>query len=296
MPDNKSSDENYEDEFLDDTAELEIAHPSPNAEIYARTSSFSFPPLPFLFAGLLVLAIGFVGVFFYGYQIGLKQGHRNLPPLILADPSPIKKPPAQVPGGVPAKPENLNIYDVAHGTGNSGDTAQTSPAPEKTENTPNKSPVNKSDGKNADGSVESLLDPPQTDPQKADPLQKNAIAVSPPRPDLNREPTASPSVKVPPTKAPPPKAPIIIANTTPYMVQLSAARSRALARGSYSRLQSKHSALLARRDPLILRVDLGNKGIFYRVNVPGFANKQAAAQFCAALKKREQDCFVRQQP
>ncbi|MGI9439535.1 MAG: SPOR domain-containing protein [Parvibaculales bacterium] len=286
MPDNKSSDENYEDEFLDDTAELEIAHPSPNAEIYARTSSFSFPPLPFLFAGLLVLAIGFVAVFFYGYQIGLEQGHRNLPPLILADPSPIKKPPAQVLGGVPAKPENLNIYDVAHGTGNSGDTAETSPTPEKTANTPNISTADKSDGKNADGSVESLLAPPQTDL-----LQKNAIAVSPPRPDLNREPTASPSVKVPP-----PKAPIIIANTTPYMVQLSAARSRALARGSYSRLQSKHSALLARRDPLILRVDLGNKGIFYRVNVPGFANKSAAAQFCAALKKREQDCFVRQQP
>ena len=81
-----------------------------------------------------------------------------------------------------------------------------------------------------------------------------------------------------------------------YMVQLAASRSRALARGVYARLQSEYDDLLGRRDPFILRVDLGDRGIFYRVNVAGFASKEAADNFCADLKKRGQDCLVRRQP
>ena len=80
------------------------------------------------------------------------------------------------------------------------------------------------------------------------------------------------------------------------MVQLAASRSRALARGVYARLQTEYDDLLGRRDPFILRVDLGDRGIFYRVNVAGFATKAAADGFCADLKKRGQDCLVRRQP
>jgi hypothetical protein len=80
------------------------------------------------------------------------------------------------------------------------------------------------------------------------------------------------------------------------MVQLAASRSRALARGVYARLQTEYDDLLGRRDPFILRVDLGNRGIFYRVNVAGFASKAAADSFCVDLKKRGQDCLVRSQP
>ena len=80
------------------------------------------------------------------------------------------------------------------------------------------------------------------------------------------------------------------------MVQLAASRSRALARGVYSNLQGNYSDLLGQRNPLILRVDLGDKGIFYRVNVPGFESRSAASAFCTNLKSRGQDCLVRKQP
>jgi hypothetical protein len=69
-----------------------------------------------------------------------------------------------------------------------------------------------------------------------------------------------------------------------------------LARGVYSGLQNNYSDLLGQRSPLILRVDLGDKGIFYRVNVPGFESRNAASSFCANLKSRGQDCLVRKQP
>ena len=70
------------------------------------------------------------------------------------------------------------------------------------------------------------------------------------------------------------------------MVQLAASRSRALARGVYSELQGNYNDLLGQRNPLILRVDLGDKGIFYRVNVPGFESRNAASAFCQSEKSR----------
>ena len=36
----------YDSDFLNEDVDLEIAHPSPNAEIYTRTSSSRLPPLP----------------------------------------------------------------------------------------------------------------------------------------------------------------------------------------------------------------------------------------------------------
>jgi len=305
--------------FLDSDVELEIAHPSPNAEIYARTSSFSFPPLPVIAGGLVALAVGTVGVFYYGYQRGIEEGQRSLPPVVLADPSPIKKAPEEVPGGIAKAPEDLNIYDVARGQA----------APRQAPATP-ASPRVASPADNADGSIESLISRSEniaTDPtpERIQRLQQSGIEVSPPRPDLNREPSApvaapaptpapAPQAQPAPTpapapatiaQAPKPAAPAPAAPVAPlvaqtggdtYMVQLAASRSRALARGVFANLQTSYEDLLGRRDPLILRVDLGAKGIFYRVNVPGFAGRVAASQFCNTLKKRGQDCLVRKQP
>ena len=79
------------------------------------------------------------------------------------------------------------------------------------------------------------------------------------------------------------------------MVQLAASRSRALARGVYSRLQGNYSDLLGRRNPLILRVDLGDKGIFYRVNA-GLCQSQQRRCVLRQSEKTGQDCLVRKQP
>ena len=265
---------NYTGEFLDDDVGLKIAHPSPNAEIYMRPRGSFFPSLSFMFVCLLIMAAVGAGAYFYGYQRGVEIGQSNLPPLILAEQEPIKKSPAQVPGGVPPKPEDLNIYEVARGQTESGQGGN---------------PRNNNAANKADGSIESLIES-----NKLSQLEKNAIEVSPPRPDLNREPSARPSAVRPTARPRPPTAAPTRAAT--YMVQLAATRSRALARAAYSRMQQSHVTMLSRRDPLILRVDLGSKGIFYRVNVPGFSGNEAASQFCIQLKRRGQDCFVRKQP
>ena len=182
----------------------------------------------------------------------------------------------------------------------------------------------------ASGTIESLITESIAKSEEASVGERLAsqpetgVQVSPPRPDLNRAPKAEapseppataiarpmpkPAVEPKPEPSPPEPAapsaepaPVPAPEAVPvarqdYMVQLSASRSRALARGVYARLQAEHDDLLGRRDPFILRVDLGDRGIFYRVNVAGFATKAAADSFCADLKKRGQDCLVRRQP
>ena len=330
-------DDDFDDNFLASNVELEIAHPSPHAEIYNRGDGFGLPSWPVLggLVGLVCLGLG--GLYYYAFQQGLEAGQRSLPPVVLADTKPLKLPPEDIPGGQAGAPDDLRIYDVMRGAPETGTEIVEDPAD------------------NADGSIESLIaatpDPfaeldvasdmqSATPPGKADSAlppgnsitvlpDRPGVEVSPPRPDLNRAPRISdrdsatapaprpqPVAPAPNTAskpapktvsktgetqiaaaAPAPKpAPVVNGNRQDFMVQLAASRSRALARGVYSRLQGNYSDLLGRRNPLILRVDLGDKGIFYRVNVPGFANRNSADVFCANLKKRGQDCLVRKQP
>ncbi len=304
----------YDNDFLNEEVDLEIAHPSPNAEIYTRTSSSRLPPAPLLVAGFALAAVFAGGVYFYAYQQGLQEGQRSLPPVVLAESDPIKVPAEELPEGQVEEPPPLNIHDVASGKADmralNGEIVEAGPADD------------------ASGTIESLIAESVSQSETASVGERlgsqpeTGVQVSPPRPDLNREPKAEtpaepraadaaqaiarpmpkPAVKPAPEPvaqaAPEPKpvpepAP---AARQDYMVQLAASRSRALARGVYARLQTDYDELLGRRDPFILRVDLGDRGIFYRVNVAGFATKAAADNFCADLKKRGQDCLVRRQP
>lgn len=306
----------YEQDFLDSDVDLRIAHPSPGGEIYSRSSSFNLPSMRAVGFFVIVLAAAVGGTYYVAFQEGLAEGQRSLPPVVLAEKTPIKIPAESVPGGVADKPEDLNIYGVMRGESKA----------------PAAAPAPASPADNASGGIESLIAATEDPFEKAlnvpkavaedeslppgnriQVLEENSnVKVTPPRPELNRAPRAASSEPKPPvveTPKPVKQAAAPQANPKPqpavtpraavredFMVQLAASRSRALARGVYSKLQSNYNDLLGRRDPLILRVDLGDKGIFYRVNVPGFESRNAATQFCANLKSRGQDCLVRKQP
>lgn len=291
---------NFEKEFLDSDVDLRIAHPSPGAEIYSRSSGFNLPSFRAIFLFLILIGGAVGSTYFYAFQQGLEEGQRSLPPVVLAEKTPIKVPAENVPGGVPVKPEDLNIYGVMRGAAE----------PE----TPQAQPASPAD--NATGTIESLIARTEDPFEQALNVPKAiaddtrlpagnsirvlqndpSVEVSPPRPDLNRAPRAAVPAARPTAK--PAKTQVRTGSVArdDFMVQLAASRSRALARGVYSGLQNNFSDLLGQRNPLILRVDLGDKGIFYRVNVPGFESRNAATAFCANLKSRGQDCLVRKQP
>ena len=77
-----------------------------------------------------------------------------------------------------------------------------------------------------------------------------------------------------------------------YVVQVSSQRSDGEAQASFKTLQSKYPNVLGGRSPLIRRVDLGEKGVYYRAQVGPFDSIDQANQVCGSLKAAGGQCIV----
>lgn len=81
--------------------------------------------------------------------------------------------------------------------------------------------------------------------------------------------------------------------TSDFVIQMASVRSKETAEYLWSDIKIKHKDLFY---PDLYHnikiVDLGNKGIYYRLRVAGFTDKVAAGIFCEKLKDLNQACFV----
>lgn len=81
--------------------------------------------------------------------------------------------------------------------------------------------------------------------------------------------------------------------TSDFVIQMASVRSKEAAESLWSDIKIKHKDLFY---PDLYHnikiVDLGNKGIYYRLRVAGFTDKVAAGIFCEKLKDLNQACFV----
>jgi len=82
------------------------------------------------------------------------------------------------------------------------------------------------------------------------------------------------------------------AKTGDYMIQIAAIDTIAKAEAIWMSAVRKNSAALVELTPEFMRVDLGAKGVMYRVRGGMFETRQAAANICASLKNNNQDCLV----
>jgi len=108
--------------------------------------------------------------------------------------------------------------------------------------------------------------------------------------------TTPPDVAIePPNNSPlvsPDRNTTIPENDGGYVVQISAERSGAKAEVSFKTLQSRFPDILGGRSPLIRRVELAEKGIFYRAQIGPFDTVEKAKQLCAKLKSAGGHCMV----
>ncbi|MBC7906940.1 MAG: SPOR domain-containing protein, partial [Rhodospirillaceae bacterium] len=116
------------------------------------------------------------------------------------------------------------------------------------------------------------LAPPQVVPRAQ-------VAVAPPAP----APVAPP----PPPAAAPAKVPA----GGDWLIQLGALRSAPDADKEWGRIQHTNHDLLGSLKPDVVRVELGEKGTFWRLRA-GPLSEQAAKQMCAELKSRNQGCII----
>lgn len=128
-----------------------------------------------------------------------------------------------------------------------------------------------------------------TGPMSLEP-RENAFAEPAPAPvpaPAPREP------RIAAVSPPAPRAPTVPSEgaTGGYVVQITSQRSEAEAQASFRTLRAKFPDQLASYSPIVKRVDLGAKGIFYRALVGPFASSGEADQFCSNLKAAGGGCI-----
>ena len=185
------------------------------------------------------------------------------PQKLIADRIPPEEGP-QVATIEPAAEEQAN----APAEGNPDYTLQADATPQPHESAPK--PVEAAPQKEQIVAVEALPEPD---------TQAKSAAAEEPEPaaaDPTRDDTTAQASETPPTG---------------WSVQLSSARDEKLAWGTWEKLKARHKAL-GDMKPMVIKADLGTKGIYYRLRLGGFDTQDAAKSACGKLKSRGLTCFV----
>ncbi|MCG5233862.1 SPOR domain-containing protein [Xanthobacter oligotrophicus] len=77
-----------------------------------------------------------------------------------------------------------------------------------------------------------------------------------------------------------------------YVVQVASQRSEADAMGSWRALQTKYPNLLGNYRATVKKVDLADKGTYFRAQVGPFATRDQANELCQSLRAQGGDCVV----
>jgi tetratricopeptide (TPR) repeat protein len=78
---------------------------------------------------------------------------------------------------------------------------------------------------------------------------------------------------------------------TGWSVQIASASTEDAAWSTWKKMQAKHKALVS-KEPVVVRADLGTKGVFYRVRLVGFGTQSDANSECASLKSKGVKCYI----
>lgn len=109
----------------------------------------------------------------------------------------------------------------------------------------------------------------------AQPVQQEAIADTPSETSPETSSDASAATETP----------------AGYMVQIASAASEDAAWSTWKKMQARNKALRNLK-PIVVRADLGTKGVFYRIRLHGFEDQGGAKAACGKLKSAGVNCFV----
>ncbi|HWC63666.1 MAG TPA: SPOR domain-containing protein [Rhizomicrobium sp.] len=224
--------------------------------------------LPLLIVlALLVLAM-FAGVVWLAYTQGVARGRTETPVLAAAN-GPARVAPEN-PGGTEQPYKGFKIYEQ--------------PAP----------PDEDAGGIVSPAQASKSAPPKPAAPAKPVPLPPPAAAP--------KAAAAIPAPAKPPAIAPkvaaaapvPSKAPAATSPTAngAYVLQIGAYKSQAEADAAWKTYKGRHAALLADAATDVEQADLGEKGVWYRLRITGFASKDVANAMCDRLKADGAACFL----
>jgi cell division septation protein DedD len=240
------------DDFLPDM----VAEDEPLQPFDVRDSSGRQGLLKLIIGTVLLLVIAFLLLKFY--KPGTRD--RQTPPRITAENTPFKVKPADA-GGMQVPDQDREVFDVM-------------------------------DGKTPEEVVTELKVPetPIELPQRTEPRAN--IKVDPPAGTQTSVPS-DPNVVERPSVATPPIVPTPRTGGNEYVVQVASVRSQSDAEAVWRKLESRFSNVLnSGLYADIKRVDLAEKGIYYRTRIAGLEDREAAKSLCNVLKASNQACYV----
>jgi len=132
--------------------------------------------------------------------------------------------------------------------------------------------------------VEKILPPPEVPGPRPPPPPPTVApvppaAVAPPAPPASATPKPAPK---------PPAQPATLPDGV--RVQLASVRSAEAARDEWTRLKQDNPDLLGKLSAVAVRADLGERGIWYKIEVGPLPSKEAAARLCGEMKQRDLGC------
>jgi cell division septation protein DedD len=254
--------------------------------------------------GVAVVAVfGFGAIVAYGY-LSYADRHALAPaPLVTADPRPARTKPEND-GALAIPHKNIAVFGAGQRSAEeaAGRGAETLlPLPEAPLPRPVPSPAAQAvpvsarpDGAAQMASVPSSLPaapavlPPADATQAAIGVAAPLRPVPPPPPAPVRSAAAAPQAATAPVPAQPAQA----APASGFRIQVGAMRTEAEARTAWDQVQRRHPEILGRLAPSFARVELGERGSFFRVQAGPLPSRDAARSACERLSKAGTVCFV----
>ena len=233
--------------------------------------------LPLLVAIALVVLAAFGGVVWLAYTQGVERGRADAPRILAVQPA---KP---APNAAASPYAGLSIYQKPSpadaDSGNAG-SVPPPPAPLSAIHASNPPPALRPSAVGAQESPARVANTPPESPRAG--AQRGAAG--PP----------NPGAAIQPSSAQPP-SPAKVSGTASavggVLLQIGSFKSEAEARQTWSVFAKRHAMAVAYQ-PDVERVDLGEKGIWYRLRLGGFADKQSAAAFCDRLRAQGANCLI----
>ena len=230
---------------------------------------------------LLIMAL-FAGGLWFAYVEGARHmagtGGSSDIPLIRADTRPMKVKPAE-PGGMPIPDRDMLIYGQ-----NRPMVEHLLPPPEQPMALPAPPPPATTSAAQAPAGASQAVAPPAVAPGS-----NTAPAVAAARPEQSAGlPPANPH----PMPSKPPEAVSQPGTAGGVRLQLGAVRSEGVAREEWARIKRSNPDLLGRLTAVAIRADLGDKGVYYRIQAGPVGDPATAERLCGELRQRHLACII----
>jgi len=260
--------------------------PDQRTELYADPRDEEPPARPrrVLATGAALVVMGlFAGGLWLAYTEGMRHSGAARDsadiPLIHADTRPFKIKPAE-PGGMAIPDRDMLIYGESRPA-----VEHLLPPPEQPMARPAPPPP---PPVQAEGSSPPAAAPPAQSPEPALPstTPPTVAAVRPAQPAGPAPTNPRPAPSKPAEARPEPEKAVGV------RLQLGAVRSAEVARAEWDRIRRMNPDLVGHLTAVAVRADLGDKGVYYRIQTAPIGDAATADRLCGELRQRHLGCII----